>query len=361
VLNAVTGATALPAKTLGGTGAGGPPTVADFDGDGKAEIGVAQANFYTVLKPDYAGMKLDVLWQTANHDLSSSVTGSSVFDFEGDGRAEVIYGDECFLWVFDGRTGAVRFAASHSSFTATEASLVADVDGDGRAEMLMVSNSADPSNAGWKCMDATGAPAVMNGVTWRPGPALGQSYRGLTLFGDSANSWVGTRTLWNQHTYHVSNICDDRDSACTGVNGYGAIPTTERRNWTVPWLNNFRQNVQDKGLFDAPDPVVGLVVTCTSPLGARVAVRNQGLASLPAGVVVVVYRRVAGTDTEVGRATTTQPLSPGQTQELTVSLSAGTASDTYVARIVVDPVNPTFHQCRPGNDESSPATAVCVQ
>ena len=52
-----------------------------------------------------------------------------MFDFEGDGKAEVIYGDECFLWVFDGTTGAVRFAAPHTSFTGTEASLVADVPG----------------------------------------------------------------------------------------------------------------------------------------------------------------------------------------------------------------------------------------
>lgn len=359
ILEGLTGQNALPIVTLPGTGSGGPPTVADFDGDGKPEIGVAMATFYSVLKPDYAGMKIDVLWQTANHDLSSSVTGSSVFDFEGDGRAEVIYADECFLWVFDGVSGAVRFAAPHTSFTATEASLVADVDGDGRAEMLMISNSADPSNAGWKCKDANGNPVTVNGATWAPGPAVSQSYRGVTLFGDSANSWVGTRTLWNQHTYHVSNICDDRDSACTGANGYGAIPTVERKSWTVPWLNNFRQNVQDQGRFDAPDPTPALTLDCMSPLRAHVFVRNVGLASLPAGVEAAVFKK--GTpDLEVGRVTTTRPLAPGQTEALTVSLSSGTATDTYFARIVVDPVNPRFHECRPGNNDSPPVTPVCI-
>lgn len=360
VLAGATGATVLAARTLGGNGFGGPPTVADFDGDGRAEIGVAQANFYTVLKPDYVGMDLDLLWQKPNHDLSSSVTGSSVFDFEGDGRAEVIYADECFLWVFDGRTGNVRFAASTSSFTATEASLVADVDGDGRAEILMVSNGADPSNAGWKCKDANGNPSVVNGVTWVPGPAASEAYRGVTLFGDSANAWVGTRTLWNQHAYHVSNICDDRDSACLPAGGYGSIPRVERRNWAVPWLNNFRQNVQDRGLFDAPDPTVSLTVECFSPLQAHVAVRNQGLASLPAGVVVAVFRK--GTpDTEVGRASTTHPLAPGQTEALTAALTGGGAMDTFFARIVIDPLNPTFHECRSGNNQSLDVTPVCIQ
>src|SRR3954453_18023139 len=104
-----------------------------------------------MLKPDFVGKKIAVVGKTPNHDLSSSVTGSTVFDFEGDGKAEVIYGDECFLWVFDGQTGAGRFAAPHTSFTGTEASLVADVDGDGRSEIVMVTNGASPAagSGGW--------------------------------------------------------------------------------------------------------------------------------------------------------------------------------------------------------------------
>ena len=155
ILEGATGVTKLgpvdvPGVKDAATGAhGGPPTVADFDGDGKREIGVAVQTFYSVLKPDFAGKKIDVLWKMPSHDLSSSQTGSTVFDFEGDGKAEVIYADECFLWVFDGANqGAVKFVASHSSFTADEASLVADVDGDGHAEMIMVSNSASPLNWG---------------------------------------------------------------------------------------------------------------------------------------------------------------------------------------------------------------------
>lgn len=33
------------------------------------------------------------LWFKTTHDCSSAVTGSSVFDFNGDGKAEVIYSD----------------------------------------------------------------------------------------------------------------------------------------------------------------------------------------------------------------------------------------------------------------------------
>ncbi len=321
------------------------------------------SDFYSMLKPDFANKTIDVVWHTPNHDFSSSVTGSTVFDFEGAGKASVIYGDECFLWVFDGATGAVRFATSHTSFTGTEASLVADVDGDGRAEIIMVSNSADPSNNGWKCEDASGNPVTVNGVTWTPGTEINKSYRGIVAFGDAAHAWVGTRTLWSEHTYHVSNICDDTDSACDAPNVYGSIPKVEKENWKVKWLNNFRQNVQDKGIFNAPDAVVSLTVTCSNPADAQVAVRNIGLASLPSGVNVIVYKGSVAPANEVGTATTTHTLLPGQTEQMTVAIPAsmGSDKDTYVAQINNDPSMPTFHECNPDNDTSAPATAHCTQ
>jgi hypothetical protein len=358
ILDGATGATVLGPLALPGNGFGGPPTVADFDGDGKPEIGVAQQNFYTVLKPKYNQSAIDVLWSIPNHDLSSSVTGSSVFDFEGDGKAEVIYADECFLWVFDGATGAVRYATSHSSWTGTEASLVADVDGDGRSEMLVISNAIN--TASWKCVDANNQPTVVNGVTWTPGPAVGQAYRGVTLLGDKANSWVGTRTLWNQHTYHVTNVCDDRDSACAAPNVYGSIPKVEKSNVTLPWLNNFRQNVQDKGIFDAPDVTLSLTVACESPLLARVAVRNAGLASLPAGVDIGVFDEAAP-GSPIATAQTTHALFPGQTEKLDVPLPGASQAQSFIAKVLVDPNSPKFHQCREDNDESASAKASCVQ
>jgi hypothetical protein len=272
----------------------------------------------------------------------------------------VIYGDECFLWVFDGATGAVRFAAPHSSFTGTEASLVADVDGQGHAEILMIANSASPAQ--WGCLDGSGNPVTINGVKWTPGPDVGKSYRGITAFGDSANSWVGTRTLWSEHTYHVSNICDDTDNACAAPNVYGSIPKVETNNWTLPWLNNFRQNVQDKGLFNAPDAVVALTVDCTSPVLGHTFVRNIGLASLPSGVTVGLFVQSGGNLTQVGQGTTTQVLFPGQTQEVDVMADPTMSSqtDTFVAQIINNAAMPLFHECDTSNDSSAPVTPQCV-
>ena len=345
---------------LPGSGSGGPPTVADFDGDGIAEIGVAQSNLYSVMEADYAGNTLTVLWSQTNHDMSSSQTGSSVFDFDGDGKAEVVYNDECFLWVYDGQTGDILFTANTQSFTATEATIVADVDGDGHAEIVMGSNGANPVT--WTCAhhDAPGvivAPHTQAFPVWTA-PAAG-AYRGITVFADVQSSWVGTRTLWNQHAYSVSNICDPRDSACDAGSYYGQIPLNQKKNWQLGWLNNFRQNVQDSGLFDAPDATVMMTAECTTPVQMEIQVRNIGLSGMPAGVQIDVFK-LGSPEVLLGSLMTTKALLPGQTEVIPfVSANAG-SSDTFQARIFVDPNAPTFNECRDDNNESPPVTPDCV-
>ena len=69
--------------------------------------------------------------------------------------------------------------------------------------------------------------------------------QGLRVLRDQQSRWVRTRRIWNQHTYHVTNINED-----------GTIPLVEENNWQKPGLNNYRQNVQGDGIFNAPDLVV---------------------------------------------------------------------------------------------------------
>jgi len=357
ILEGATGDTVRGPFTLAGSGAGGPPTVADFDGDGAPEIGVAQANLYSMVEPDPGGATLRTVWTATNHDNSSSVTGSTVFDFEGDGIAEVIYNDECYMWVYDGPTGDVRFTAPTNSFTGTEASLVADVDGDGHAEMVMISTGASPTS--WHC--AHHADGSGGYPAWEA-PSYGPSWRGISVFRDAANGWVGTRTLWTQHAYHVTNTCDDRDSACDPPRGYGAIPERQRPNWTLPWLNNFRQNVQDEGIFDAPDATLSLRARCTSPVSLVASVRNLGRAVLPSGVEVGFYRREGGADTLLGTGTTASPIFPGQVTEVRLEAPADVQSSaTIVAKIAIDPDTPTFRECDDTNNESDEVTPRCLE
>lgn len=83
---------------------------------------------------------IGMLWMRPTQDASSAATGTSVFDFQGDGKAEVLYGDECFFRVYNGETGSLIFERPNSNRTATEYPTVVDVDGDGRSEILTSSN-----------------------------------------------------------------------------------------------------------------------------------------------------------------------------------------------------------------------------
>src|SRR4029077_6687935 len=132
---------ALCASGQGGnTSGGGPPTVADFNGDGTPDVALAGGIGYSVLD----GSKVidgavanaaTILWTATTTDCSSAATGSSIFDFNGDGVAEVLYSDEEHLRVYEGPTGNVVWSTCNTTGTLEEFPLVADIDVDGHADI----------------------------------------------------------------------------------------------------------------------------------------------------------------------------------------------------------------------------------
>ncbi|MBO5753965.1 MAG: VCBS repeat-containing protein, partial [Proteobacteria bacterium] len=163
---------------------GGPITVGDFDNDGLPEIALASQALFGVYDPRCekyeAGKCADkhVLWERWSQDGSSGRTGSSLFDFDGDGQAEAVYADECYTRVYDGKTGRVLFSAPRSSSTSIEGPVIADVDDDGSSEILMGSDNSyscyndgstgkvnagvDPIHEGIRCMDDEDCPTSKN-------------------------------------------------------------------------------------------------------------------------------------------------------------------------------------------------------
>jgi len=232
-----TDGTLIWSSTIPGSGTGGAPTVADFDGDGEPEVGVAALSYYTVFDTDGS-----VLWSNPTNDSSSSVTGSSVFDFDRDGADEVVYADQHNLFVYDGATGLVRMDMSgHANGTLYEYPVIADVDSDGSTEIVLASNNYGYS--GWT---------------------------GITVIGDITSTWAPARPIWNQFNYHISNINDD-----------GSVPAPQRENWRT-W-NNFRTGGTVLGPSDwLADLRAGPKDVCVEECSAErvrvwVAVSNHGL------------------------------------------------------------------------------------
>lgn len=266
-----------PSWTLLGGGNGGPPTIADFDADLQPEIGIADATTYTVYEPDGT-----VLWSRPVADASSHATGSAVFDFEGDGRPEVVYADEEQVWVFGGIDGEVRMQdTSHGSRTLHEFPTVVDVDGDGQAEIVVPNGGGhDGSHAG-----------------------------GLYVLGSASNSWLAGRQVWNQHAYNITNINDDL-----------SVPSPPDSNW--PLHNNFRSGdphpVSGDGSGDAVPTAELCMDECRDGHAIAYArVGNSGAAPIRAGVPVSLYVHGAdGSKTHTATEWTLHPVQPGETSDL---------------------------------------------
>jgi hypothetical protein len=155
---------------------------------------------------------------------------------------------------------------------------------------------------------------------------------GLRVLSSPDGSWVRAPRIWNQHTYHVTNVAES-----------GAIPAIEPSNWRVPGLNNFRQNLQPGAERAAPDATV--TVSCQLERTVRVTVRNVGSALMPDGVEV----RLLDGATELARVATTLVLAPAQQQAFDVALPVATPS-TLRAEIVA---SPRLRQCRADNDSAA--------
>lgn len=336
---------------------GGPPTIADFDGDDEPEVATAGACFYAVFDTDGS-----LLWKHRSQDFSSRSTGSSVYDFQGDGAAEVVYADECFIRVFKG-AGAkgggskVLFKRAHSSHTLREVPVIADVDKDAHAEIVLISNDKQQSVVD-QCKSR-----------WPDYEKLGGSEHGILVIEDKKNRWVSTRPVWNQHSYHVTNVCSGQNaSMCPGKSDQaGAIPAGQLQHWKQPKLNTFRQNVQSEGRFDAPDLVVSdIQTTCTGEgLNIEVTVANRGRIPVPAGVSVALEAGASGNVSWLTDLQTTQRLAPGARETLTHVWSdapyGGSATWEVRAEADADQNGDGEHnECREENNAATTSGDACA-
>jgi len=308
--------------SLAGWGNGGPPTLADMDGDGDVEIGIVDAEFYAVYEQDGS-----VLWQVAVTDESSHAVGSAVFDFDGNGTAEVLVAEETGFWVFDGATGTPLYTyADHSSRTLHEYPVVADVDGDGQAEIVLPNGGAHE----------------------------GEGATGIVVFG--GNNWRSARPVWNQHAYSITNIGDDL-----------VVPNPAVPNW--PTYNSFRSgSLVEAGSAGTPDAVglvEGVCLDACEHGFVQVGVRmgNSGAGLVSASVQMALYAESSDSSRELlGTMEGGTELRSGEVGSIQViELDVASLSGNSMVLVVDDDGSGTgqLDECSEDNNESEIEGPFC--
>ncbi|MGC6509529.1 MAG: FG-GAP repeat domain-containing protein [Myxococcota bacterium] len=294
---------------------GGPPTIADFNGDGTKEIGVSGACWYTVYDVNTAGT-LSRYALTQTRDWSSASTGSTVFDFNGDGAAEIVFADEDALYVWGVDTAAwldpwerlfiYLTDSNHRSWTIHEYPVVADVDGDGKSEIVVV-NSGRPSY---------------------------EDYYGLYVLGASDDDWVSARQWWNQNAYYITNIDED-----------GTIHTADPNYspYTAADYNNFRTQAPGSfGALSAPDAVteIELCQGECGPLTAFVQVANYGaFITISSGTPLGIYGISGASSTLIDTIVLPFDVEPGELSDSIAVDIVNWSSFDSIEAYIDDPIN----------------------
>ena len=165
------------------SGRPGGTAIADLDGDGEIEIVTSMlANGGMIYALNADGSRL---WNAPA--LDNSPLSFSLVDLEGDGKYEVAWnGANQGLTLFNGSDGAIIFNEPHlavASKTGSDYPVFADVDKDGYGELVVASQN------------------------------------GVRVFG-ADGYWGPARSLWNQHSYHITNVADDL-----------GVPASEPESW----------------------------------------------------------------------------------------------------------------------------------
>ncbi|QBJ62647.1 choice-of-anchor A family protein [Pseudoalteromonas sp. DL-6] len=172
---------------------GGVQSISSFFEGGK--IGIVYSGYLSV---DMYNANGELVWSVVNDDEFSGKIGVNAYDFNGDGIDEVIVQDHYKVRVLNSINGEMLSSIPNSSATLWEYPIVVDLEGDNNAELITVSNNYDSRYS------------INNGVT---------------VYGtaDSSKPWKNATRIWNQHSYHQTNINQD-----------GTVPTVELPSW----LNN---------------------------------------------------------------------------------------------------------------------------
>ncbi len=232
VLNGQTGAI-LAQATVPGGGRGGAPHIADLDLDGYPDIVVAGSSRLSAMRYTDNGTvrTLTPRWSFAIRDTSGGIASATSVDLNNDGQREVLFADELYLYILSS-DGVLYQDLDAWGTRFSHTPTVADINADDRAEIVFLTNHFGSFFDDYS--DGNHAGTTPNRV--------------IALRGDGINFPL-TGRLWNQHSFHVTNITNDLRA-----------PISEPRFWTDADTHVFRgPQILNASGSDAPDLTLAIL------------------------------------------------------------------------------------------------------
>jgi hypothetical protein len=302
----------------------GYPFVGDVDNDGDNEIilitggGTADNSLIYCYKYTPGNPKLYRFW-TLKHTDASNVTGITLFDFNQDGKAELVYRDEYYLRIIDGTNPSPDMASElNRSGTSGEYPVVADVDGDGQAEIIIVGGLASDND----------------GVEedYKKSHILGRLWVYKSEYPATA-PWAPARKVWNQNSYHPLYVNEDLSIPQYPLNPATFFPGINNVLGDADDVQPYNNFLQQQTTIDSRGLPFWLAADATfaatpvfnyhgdgDSLTITVEIKNTGDAGLQAPFYVSAYKEAVAPSNKIATDSSITTINPGITQPVTVTI-----------------------------------------
>jgi hypothetical protein len=249
-------------------------------------------------------------------------TGITLFDFNQDGKAELVYRDQSKLRIIDGTTDGTTNLAIFDCYSATtwEYPVVADVDGDGAAEIIVASAAGSDRTKGNMYI-----------------------YKSENM----TQPWAPARKVWNQYAYNAVNINEDLTVPANQFNPATVFPGTDKQSGTdddVRPFNNFLQQQTSLSKYGLPmwlamevefdeNEIEEYYDATGDSLVIKIKIKNVGYAPISAPFYVTAYKNSIEFDNVIAVDSTSQPVDPGAETVISVIIRNVSTQDIETIKI----------------------------
>ncbi len=348
-----------------GTAFFGIPFVGDIDGDGRIEIVTLISNGQVANQLGFRARKYNEttgiftdFWNI-NHIDQSGGTGMTLFDFNLDGIAEIVYRDEYELRIINGSkkshiTGAdttvVYTLSSFKSYSATsfEYPVIADIYNDGSSAILVTSDTGNKRTS-----------ASQDFFTYEAFIDIFTS--------DPATPWAPARKVWNQYSYNPVRVNEDLTIPERPIGIATTLPGPDGVLGTADDVRPFNNIMQQQTTLNkngtplwlapniTPDPSLQSISYTGNNVNITIGIVNTGAAIFATPLYCSTFLNSINPGNKINTYTGNTPIQPGDTLFVTITIPnmiQYTPFNKLIIRINDDGTTFSIHQeCDITNNE----------